>query len=101
MEWAELHLPPGARSIETAPDTTNSMAKTHKKRPAPSSAPAAPRIDEESTRGTPGMRPDEMPADVLEFITAVDDYKRIHRRPFPTWSEILEILKGLGYTRSR
>ncbi len=75
------------------------MAKTHKKRPAPS--PAVAGVDEESTRGSAAMRPDEMPADVLEFITAVDDYKRIHRRPFPTWSEVLEILKSLGYSRTR
>jgi hypothetical protein len=40
-----------------------------------------------------------MPADVLEFITAIDTYKRTHRRPFPTWSEVLDILKGLGYSR--
>jgi hypothetical protein len=38
---------------------------------------------------------------VLEFITAIDDYKRLHRRPFPTWSEVLEILKTLGYSRTQ
>lgn len=42
-------------------------------------------------------RPDEMKADVLEFITAIDDYKRINQRPFPTWSEVLDIVKTLGY----
>ena len=45
-------------------------------------------------------RPDEMTEDVLEFITAIDDYKRNRERPFPSWSEILEILKGLGYERT-
>lgn len=54
--------------------------------------------DDEGRRS--GCRPDEMPADVLEFITAIDDYKRLHQRPFPTWSEVLEIVKGLGYARS-
>lgn len=44
--------------------------------------------------------PDDMPADVVEFITAVDGYKRKHRRPFPSWSEILEIVKSLGYERA-
>jgi hypothetical protein len=44
-------------------------------------------------------RPDEMPPEVLEFITAIDEYKRLHRRPFPTWSEVLEIVKTLGYSR--
>jgi hypothetical protein len=46
------------------------------------------------------VRPDEMPPDVLEFVTAIDDYKRKQRRPFPTWSEVLEVLKSLGYERS-
>ena len=44
--------------------------------------------------------PDAMSDDVIEFITAIDDYKRKHGRPFPSWSEILEIVKGLGYQRS-
>lgn len=55
--------------------------------------------DESQRTGT--LRPDEMPPDVIEFITAIDDYKRSNRRPFPTWSEVLEIVKGLGYERGR
>ncbi len=47
------------------------------------------------------LRPDEMSADVLQFIQAIDDYKRIHNRPFPNWSEVLEIVKALGYERSQ
>ncbi|MEM9802923.1 MAG: hypothetical protein AAGA20_21540 [Planctomycetota bacterium] len=54
-----------------------------------------------STPSAGGTRkPDEMPADVLEFIQAIDDYKRNENRPFPTWSEILDIVKSLGYERS-
>ena len=45
-------------------------------------------------------RPDEMPPEVLEFITAIDEYKRLHGRPFPTWSEVLEVVKTLGYSRA-
>ena len=36
---------------------------------------------------------------VLEFIQAIDDYKRAEGRPFPNWSEVLDIVKGLGYQR--
>jgi hypothetical protein len=35
----------------------------------------------------------------LEFILAVDEYKRTSGRMFPTWSEILEVLRGLGYEK--
>ena len=40
-----------------------------------------------------------MPPEVVEFITAIDEYKRKHQRPFPNWSEVLEIVKALGYSR--
>lgn len=49
-------------------------------------------------KATPA-KPDEMSEEVLEFITAIDEYKRVHQRQFPNWSEVLEILKTLGYSR--
>jgi hypothetical protein len=45
-------------------------------------------------------KPDQMEPEVLEFIQAIDDYKRIHGRPFPSWSEVLEIIRNLGYERA-
>ena len=45
------------------------------------------------------ITPDAMSAEVIEFITAIDEYKRLNQRPFPNWSEILEIVKALGYER--
>ena len=45
-------------------------------------------------------KPDQMEPEVLEFIQAIDDYKRIHGRPFPSWSEVLEIIRHLGYERA-
>ena len=35
----------------------------------------------------------------IEFMRAMDDYKRKAGRQFPTWSEVLEVLKSLGYKR--
>src|SRR6188472_2802686 len=37
--------------------------------------------------------------DETEFMKAMDRYKRENRRPFPTWSEVLEVLRALGYRR--
>src|SRR6478736_2954134 len=34
------------------------------------------------------------------FMKAMDAYKRANRRPFPTWSEVLEVLRSLGYRRT-
>jgi hypothetical protein len=35
----------------------------------------------------------------LEFIQAINAYKQRYNKPFPTWSEILHILKSLGYEK--
>ena len=35
----------------------------------------------------------EISGELLEFIMAIDEYKRINERPFPTWSEIFEIVQ--------
>jgi hypothetical protein len=41
---------------------------------------------------------DYSPAEV-EFMSALDDYKRRSGRMFPTCSEILEVFKSLGYEK--
>jgi hypothetical protein len=35
----------------------------------------------------------------IVFMKAMDQYKRDNRRPFPTWSEVLEVLYALGYRK--
>lgn len=35
----------------------------------------------------------------VEFMKAMDDYKRKSGRMFPTWSEVLEVVRGLGYVK--
>ena len=35
----------------------------------------------------------------FEFIMAIDRYKRVNNRPFPTWTEVLEVIKALGYRK--
>ena len=36
----------------------------------------------------------------MEFIRAINEYRKRHNRPFPTWSEVLTVLKSLGYRKS-
>jgi hypothetical protein len=38
--------------------------------------------------------------DEIIFMKAMDQYKRANRRPFPTWSEVLEVLRALGYRKT-
>ena len=42
----------------------------------------------------------DLDADTLEFIHAINRFKAETGRPFPTWSEVLSIFKGLGYRRA-
>ena len=54
---------------------------------------------------TPHPRPDRnindypLSTDEVEFINAINDYKEKFGRPFPTWSEVLHVLRTLGYLR--
>ncbi len=38
-------------------------------------------------------------ADEIEFMNSLDDYKRVSGRMFPTCSEILEVIRKLGYEK--
>lgn len=58
-------------------------------------------LDEgDDTKRSAATKPDEMPADVIEFIQAIDVYKRVNQRPFPSLSEVLQVVKSLGYQRA-
>jgi hypothetical protein len=35
----------------------------------------------------------------FDFLMAIDEYKRKNARPFPTWTEVLEVIKALGYRK--
>jgi len=41
----------------------------------------------------------EISGELLEFVMAIDEYKRINSRPFPSYSEIFEIIQFLGYRK--
>jgi len=36
----------------------------------------------------------------MEFMQAIQTYKQSSGRMFPTWSEVLEVLHGLGYQKN-
>ena len=41
----------------------------------------------------------QMSDEQFEFLMAIDEYKRKNARPFPTWTEVLELIKALGYRK--
>lgn len=41
----------------------------------------------------------EMTPEQWEFLQAVNEYKRVNNRPFPSWTEVLDIMKAMGYRK--
>jgi hypothetical protein len=64
--------------------------------PTPAGAGRKPRRD----RARDGRRPKADPASAeREFVQAIEAYKVSSGRMFPTWSEVLEVLRDLGYVK--
>ena len=91
MATATKKKPPAAKK----PQPKAKPRAATKARPAP---PAAAAVDEDGPdRSAPQLA--EVDADALEFIEAIDRFKKQHGRPFPSWSEVLLVLRQLGYQR--
>jgi hypothetical protein len=42
----------------------------------------------------------EMTSEQFLFVAAIDAFKRVNDRPFPTWTEVLEVIRKLGYRKT-
>lgn len=40
-----------------------------------------------------------MTAEQFEFVMAIETYKRVNKKLFPTWTEVLEVIQSLGYRK--
>ncbi len=65
-------------------------------KPALPKAKAKPRIQPKPAPNLPDL---DVDPGVLEFIDAINKYKRQYSRPFPSWSEVLYVLRQLGYKK--
>ncbi|HSV12684.1 MAG TPA: hypothetical protein VLI90_00380 [Tepidisphaeraceae bacterium] len=41
----------------------------------------------------------EMNTEQFEFVMAIETYKKVNRKMYPTWTEILEVVRQLGYRK--
>ena len=41
----------------------------------------------------------EMTVEQFEFCMAIETYKKVNKRLFPTWTEVLEVIRQLGYRK--
>jgi hypothetical protein len=53
------------------------------------------RLSEERKAAELGQMSDEQ----FQFLMAINEYKKKNDRPFPTWTEVLEVIKALGYRK--
>ncbi len=62
----------------------------------------------ERSRGTGRRRTDfmraaeegEMTQEQFMFVMAIDSFKRVNSLTFPTWTEVLEVIRKLGYRKT-
>jgi hypothetical protein len=84
------------------------MTGTKKSKPARGTARTAPRVNghvsprlaksTEARLVLNDVRIDSSEAEI-EFIRAMENYQRDNGRPSPTWSEVLDVLRKLGYRK--
>jgi hypothetical protein len=112
-----MNEPPGTQqAFSTAAMRTSAMAHAKSKDPTPSPDESPEwlnrRASEQATRAAAarhasGRRrfidPTTCERDYsdaeLEFMLAMNAYKQRSGRMFPTWSEVLEVLRSLGYEK--
>jgi len=41
----------------------------------------------------------EMTTEQFEFVMAIETYKKVNKRMYPTWTEIMEVMRQLGYRK--
>jgi len=42
----------------------------------------------------------EMTQEQFLFVMAIDAFKRVNQKPYPSWTEVLEVLRKLGYRKT-
>ena len=42
----------------------------------------------------------QMTQEQFLFVMAIDSYKRVNEKPYPTWTEVLEVIRKLGYRKT-
>ncbi len=42
----------------------------------------------------------QMSREQFLFVMAIDAYKRVNQKPYPSWTEVLEVIRKLGYRKT-
>lgn len=97
---------PKTGSPKTGSSKTGSPKPGSPKSIGPKTARQVPAADPAVVDDRPRLRAAPPPIDhdidpaVLEFISAIESYRHANARPFPSWSEVLHVLRQLGYKKA-
>ena len=91
----------------TDPNTSAETTQTNERRFVERRSVVDRRLGLDRRRGPGRRRSDDrrsaeegqMSDEQFEFLMAIDQYKKANARPFPTWTEVLEVIKALGYRK--
>jgi len=98
--------PSGRAKVQRKPSGARSHTPAGRKRSgAVKGAPVRERAEDRKAgerrhRAQPAAQGTEESAAEREFRQAMQEYKERSGRMFPTWSEVLEVLRSLGYRRA-
>ena len=90
-------MPTVTRKKAAVASKAKTVAKVSKKKAAVAKKIGATAKKKKISRVPPNL---EIDPEVLEFIEAIDKYKKKHNRPFPSWSEVLYVFRKIGYKKS-
>ncbi len=85
------------KASQKAPKASPKANMKNKGKGSTAKSPNPPAKKAKTLRKDPDLEIDQ---EVLEFIAALDEYKKKNNRLFPSNSEILQVLKDLGYRKS-
>lgn len=94
---------PSHRRRKTIVDRRAGLARRDAETPAQATATNLERRRGPGRRRTDFMRAaeeGEMTQEQFMFVMAIDSFKRVNGLTFPTWTEILEVIRKLGYRKT-
>jgi hypothetical protein len=95
----EVKMPANVRRIASISKSASSVLRQAPSNGAQSKAIVPARRSKEKEGADSNASDLQYPPAELEFMRAMQEYKQKTNRMFPTWSEVLEVLQGLGYQK--
>lgn len=88
MDGRPVTLPPSSAGIKTTDKTLDTNLERRR-------GPGRRRTDFMKSAEEGEMSPEQ-----FLFVMAIDAFKRVNNKTFPTWTDVLEVIRKLGYRKT-